>query len=160
MERRVLGRQGLTVSAQGLGCMGMSAFYGAFDDNESTATIHRALELGVDFFDTADIYGPFTNERLLGRALSGRRDGVVIATKFGNEVQDDGTRTGATNGRPEYIRRALDRSLRNLGVDVIDLYYQHRVDPDTPTEETFGALGELVQAGKIRYLGISEASAA
>jgi aryl-alcohol dehydrogenase-like predicted oxidoreductase len=138
--------------------MGMSAFYGSFDDAESTVTIHRALDLGVTLFDTADVYGPFTNERLLGKALAGRRDGVVVATKFGNEVDPSGTRTGKVNGRPEYLRQAVDGSLQRLQVDVIDLYYQHRVDPNTPVEETFGALGELVTAGKIRYLGISEAS--
>ena len=137
--------------------MGMSAFYGPFDDAESTATLHRALDLGVTFFDTADAYGPYTNEELVGRALRDRRDEVVLATKFGNELVD-GERTGRVNGTPEYVRASVDGSLRRLGVDVIDLYYQHRVDPDTPVEETFGALGELVAAGKVRYLGISEAS--
>jgi aryl-alcohol dehydrogenase-like predicted oxidoreductase len=159
VQQRALGSQGLTVSAVGLGCMGMSAFYGPFDDAESTATLHRALDLGVTFFDTADVYGPHTNERLVGQALRARRDDVVLATKFGNELDGD-TRTGRVNGTPEYIRGAVDGSLQRLGVDVIDLYYQHRVDPDTPIEETFGALGELVAAGKVRYLGISEASAA
>jgi aryl-alcohol dehydrogenase-like predicted oxidoreductase len=159
VQQRALGSQGLTVSAEGLGCMGMSAFYGPFDDAESTATLHRALDLGVTLFDTADAYGPHTNERLVGQALRGRRDEVVLATKFGNELDGD-TRTGRVNGTPEYIRRAVDGSLQRLGVDVIDLYYQHRVDPDTPIEETFGALGELVAAGKVAYLGISEASAA
>ncbi len=158
MQVRSLGSQGLRVSAEGLGCMGMSAFYGSFDDTESTATIHRALELGVTLLDTADVYGPFTNERLVGKAIAGRRDDVVVATKFGNEVDGSGTRTGTVNGRPEYLRRAVDGSLQRLGIDVIDLYYQHRVDPRTPVEETFGALGELVASGKIRYLGISEAS--
>lgn len=158
MKIRELGRQGLSVSAEGLGCMGMSAFYGAFDDAESTATIHRALDLGVTFLDTADMYGPFTNERLVGNAIKGHRDDVVIATKFGNEVDDRGQRTGRVNGRPEYLRKAIDGSLQRLGIDVIDLYYQHRVDPDTPVEETFGALAELVSAGKVRYLGISEAA--
>jgi aryl-alcohol dehydrogenase-like predicted oxidoreductase len=159
MQQRTLGRQGLTVSAEGLGCMGMSAYYGAFDDDESIATIHRALELGVTFFDTADLYGPHTNERLLARALAGHRDDVVIATKFGNEIGADGVRTGGVNGTPEYLRRSVDGSLQRLGVETIDLYYQHRVDPSTPIEETFGALGELVAAGKLRYLGISEATA-
>ena len=158
MQVRALGSQGLQVSAEGLGCMGMSAFYGSFDDTESTATIHRALDLGVTLLDTADVYGPFTNERLVGQALAGRRDDVVVATKFGNEVDASGTRTGNVNGRPDYLRRAVDGSLQRLGIDMIDLYYQHRVDPDTPVAETFGALGELVAAGKIRYLGISEAS--
>ncbi|MGN6744006.1 MAG: aldo/keto reductase [Amnibacterium sp.] len=160
MEKRTLGGQGLVVSAEGLGCMGMSAFYGAHDDTESTATIRRALDLGITFFDTADIYGPWTNERLVGRALRDRRDEVVIATKFGNEIDEQGTRTGRVNGSPAYLRRAVDASLSRLGIDSIDLYYQHRVDPTVPIEETFGALGELVQAGKVRHLGISEASAA
>jgi aryl-alcohol dehydrogenase-like predicted oxidoreductase len=160
VQVRSLGSQGLQVSAQGLGCMGMSAFYGSFDDTESTATIHRALELGITFLDTADVYGPFTNESLVGRAIAGQRDEVVVATKFGNELDASGTRTGNVNGRPDYLRQAVDGSLQRLGIDVIDLYYQHRVDPDTPVAETFGALGELVAAGKIRYLGISEASPA
>jgi aryl-alcohol dehydrogenase-like predicted oxidoreductase len=138
--------------------MGMSAFYGSFDDTESTATIHRALDLGVTLLDTADVYGPFTNESLVGKAIADRRDEVVIATKFGNELDADGTRTGRVNGRPDYLRAAIDGSLSRLGVDVIDLYYQHRVDPDVAIEETFGALGELVAAGKVRYLGISEAA--
>jgi aryl-alcohol dehydrogenase-like predicted oxidoreductase len=159
MQKRQLGTQGLTVSALGLGCMGMSAFYGSFDDAESTATIHRALDLGVTLLDTADVYGPFTNESLVGKAIAGRRDEVVIATKFGNELDAGGTRTGQVNGRPEYLRAAVDGSLARLGIDVIDLYYQHRVDPDVAIEETFGALGELVDAGKVRYLGISEAAA-
>ena len=158
MDNRTLGQQGLTVSAEGLGCMGMSAFYGAFDDAESTATLHRALDLGVTFLDTADVYGPWTNERLLAGVLATRRDEVVLATKFGNELDDDGTRTGRVNGRPDYIRKAVDGSLQRLGIDTIDLYYQHRVDPQTPVEETFGALGELVAEGKVRYLGISEAA--
>jgi aryl-alcohol dehydrogenase-like predicted oxidoreductase len=158
VQVRSLGSQGLQVSAEGLGCMGMSAFYGSFDDTESTATIHRAVELGITLLDTADVYGPFTNESLVGKAIAGRRDDVVVATKFGNEVDGSGTRTGNVNGRPEYLHRAVDGSLQRLGIDVIDLYYQHRVDPKTPVEETFGALGELVAAGKIRYLGISEAS--
>jgi aryl-alcohol dehydrogenase-like predicted oxidoreductase len=159
MQQRALGSQGLTVSAVGLGCMGMSAYYGAYDDAESTATIHRALELGVTFFDTADMYGPFTNERLLGRAVAHVRDEVVIATKFGNEITPEGERTGGVNGTPAYIRRSVEGSLGRLGVETIDLYYQHRVDPDVPPEETFGALGELVAEGKVRFLGISEASA-
>jgi aryl-alcohol dehydrogenase-like predicted oxidoreductase len=158
MRVRTLGQQGLNVSAQGLGCMGMSAFYGGFDDADSTATIHRALDLGVTFLDTADSYGPWTNEQLVGRAIAGRRDDVQLATKFGHEVDPQGTRTGRVLGRPDYIRLAVDASLQRLGVDVIDLYYQHRVDPDTPIEETFGALGELVTEGKVRFLGISEAA--
>jgi aryl-alcohol dehydrogenase-like predicted oxidoreductase len=137
--------------------MGMSEFYGAGDETESLATIHRALDLGVTFFDTADMYGPFTNEVLVGKALSGRRDGVVLATKFGNERAPDGTRIGV-NGRPEYVHSACDASLRRLGVDHIDLYYQHRVDPDTPIEDTVGAMAELVAAGKVRHLGLSEAA--
>jgi aryl-alcohol dehydrogenase-like predicted oxidoreductase len=158
MQQRALGGQGLMVSAVGLGCMGMSAYYGPYDDAESTATIRRALDLGVTFFDTADMYGPFTNERLLGRALGQDRDRVVIATKFGNEITADGRRTGGVNGTPEYLRRSLEGSLERLGVETIDLYYQHRVDPAVPPEETFGALGELVAEGKVRHLGISEAS--
>jgi len=154
MDTRTLGSQGLTVSAEGLGCMGMSAWYGAFDDAESTATLHRALDLGITLLDTADVYGPLTNERL----LSARRDEIVLATKFGNELGADGTRTGGVNGRPDYIRSSVDGSLQRLGIDTIDLYYQHRVDPQTPVEETFGALGELVAAGKVRYVGISEAA--
>lgn len=158
MQTRALGSQGLTVSAEGLGCMGMSAFYGAFDDRESTATLHRALDLGVTFLDTADAYGPYTNERLVGAAIGSRRAEVVLATKFGNEIDDRGTRTGKVNGRPDYVRKSVDGSLQRLGLDVIDLYYQHRVDPSTPVEETYGALGELVADGKIRFLGISEAA--
>ncbi|MFD3580955.1 aldo/keto reductase [Streptomyces sp. NPDC058683] len=157
MEIRPLGSQGLTVSAQGLGLMGMSAFYGGTDEAESLATIDRALELGVTLFDTAEIYGPFTNEQLLGKALTGRREQAVIATKTGIEIGDDGAVTGL-NGRPEYIRRALDRSLRHLNTDHVDLYYLHRVDPQVPIEETVGAMGELVDAGKIRHIGLSEAS--
>lgn len=146
----------LTVSALGLGCMGMSAFYGALDEDESTATLHAALDAGVTFLDTADMYGPFTNEELVGRAIASRRDEVVLATKFGNEALPDGGYR--VNGRPEYVRSACDASLRRLGVDVIDLYYQHRVDTSVPVEDTWGAMAELVQAGKVRRLGISEAS--
>src|SRR6185437_3879369 len=156
MRTRTLGSH-LTVSAQGLGCMGMSEFYGDGDDAESIATIHRAIDLGVTLFDTADMYGPFTNEVLVGQALADRRDRVVLATKFGNQRAADGTRIGV-NGRPEYVRSACDDSLRRLGVDHIDLYYQHRVDPDTPIEETVGAMAELVAAGKVRFLGMSEAA--
>jgi aryl-alcohol dehydrogenase-like predicted oxidoreductase len=138
--------------------MGMSAWYGAFDDGESTATIHRAIALGVNFLDTADVYGPATNEVLVGQAIAHRRDDVFIATKFGNEIGADSQRTGNVNGHPDYLRAAVEASLRRLDIDVIDLYYQHRVDPNTPIEDTFGALGELVAAGKVRYLGISEAA--
>jgi len=160
METIALGTQGLTVSRQGLGCVGMSDFYGARDDNESTATIHRALDLGVNFFDTSDMYGPHTNEMLVGKALAGRRDEAVIATKFGI-VRDPGyPERRSINGRPEYVRQSCDGSLSRLGVDHIDLYYQHRVDPDTPIEETVGAMAELVAQGKVRYLGLSEAAPA
>jgi aryl-alcohol dehydrogenase-like predicted oxidoreductase len=155
MRTRTLG-QGLVVSAQGLGCMGMSEFYGTSDEAEAQATIDRALELGITFLDTADIYGPFTNEELVGRAIAGRREEVVLATKFGIERRADGSRVGV-NGSPDYVRSACDASLHRLGVDVIDLYYQHRVDPKVPVEDTWGALSELVQAGKVRHLGISEA---
>ena len=157
MNQRNLGSEGLIVSELGLGCMGMSEFYGTVDEEESIATIHRAIELGVTFLDTADMYGPFTNERLVGKAIADRRDLITLATKFGNERTEDGTRLGV-NGRPDYVRRACDESLQRLGVDHIDLYYQHRVDPDTPVEETWGAMKELVEAGKVRYLGISEAA--
>lgn len=157
MERVALGSQGLVVSRQGLGCMGMSESYGEADERESIATIERALELGVTFFDTADVYGPFTNEVLVGRALKGRRGDVVIATKFGNLRGPNGERLGIS-GKPEYVREACDASLKRLGIDHIDLYYQHRVDPETPIEETVGAMAELVRAGKVRYLGLSEAT--
>ncbi|WP_457205118.1 aldo/keto reductase [Nocardioides sp. P5_C9_2] len=149
----------LTVSTMGLGCMGMSEFYGSADEQQGIDTIHRALDLGVTFLDTADMYGPFTNEQLVGKAISGRRDEVQLATKFGNERRPDGTRVGV-NGKPEYVRAACDASLQRLGVDHIDLYYQHRVDKTVPIEETVGAMAELVQAGKVRHLGLSEASAA
>ncbi len=158
MEQRSLGTQGLRVSAQGLGCMGMSEFYGPPAEEAGIATIHRALELGVTFLDTADIYGPFTNERLVGQALAGRRDEVVLATKFGIVRDESGARLGI-RGDADYIRAACDASLERLGVEAIDLYYQHRVDPEVPIEETVGALSELVAAGKIRYVGLSEASA-
>jgi len=160
MESIALGTQGLMVSRQGLGCMGMSDFYGPGDDAESIATIHRALELGVTFFDTADMYGPYTNEQLVGKALAGRRDEAVIATKFGIVRDPDDPAKRAINGRPEYVRQSCDGSLSRLGVDHIDLYYQHRVDPDTPIEETVGAMAELVDQGKVRFLGLSEAAPA
>ena len=155
MQQRTLGS--LTVSALGLGCMGMSEFYGNSDEQESLATIALALDRGCTFLDTADMYGPFTNEQLVGRAIASRRDEVVLATKFGAERRADGSFV-RVNGTPEYVRRACDDSLRRLGVEVIDLYYQHRVDPGTPVEETWGAMKELVQAGKVRHLGISEAA--
>jgi aryl-alcohol dehydrogenase-like predicted oxidoreductase len=155
MDNRTLGQ--LTVPAQGLGCMGMSEFYGTGDQAEAERTIQRALDLGVTFLDTADMYGPFTNERLVGRAIAGRRDEVVLATKFGNERGEDGAFLGI-NGRPDYVRRACDASLQRLGVDVIDLYYQHRVDTTVPVEDTWGALKDLVEAGKVRHVGISEAA--
>ena len=155
MEKRKLGTQGLEVSALGLGCMGMSQFYGPRDDNESAATLERAVELGINFFDTADVYGVGHNEELVGKALKKYRDRVIIATKFANQVLPDGKR--AINGRPEYVRAACDASLKRLGVDYIDLYYQHRVDKQVPIEETVGVMAELVRQGKVRYLGLSEA---
>jgi aryl-alcohol dehydrogenase-like predicted oxidoreductase len=157
MQQRKLGTQGLTVSALGLGCMGMSDFYGSRDDQESIATIHRALELGVSLLDTADMYGPLTNEELVGRAIKGRREDVVIATKFGIVRDPNDASIRGINGKPEYVRSACVASLKRLGVDSIDLYYQHRVDPETPIEDTVGAMAELVSAGKVRYIGLSEA---
>ena len=162
MKTRKLGTEGLEVSAQGLGCMGMSAFYGTTDEGEAVATIQRAIELGVTLFDTAEMYGPYTNEELLGRALAGRRDEVVIATKFGvryEEVGDGEFRGPIRDGSAENVRRAIEGSLTRLGTDHVDLYYQHRIDPDTPIEETVGALAELVAEGKVRHVGLSEASA-
>ncbi|GAB3770746.1 aryl-alcohol dehydrogenase-like predicted oxidoreductase [Nocardioides ginsengisegetis] len=160
LQQRTLGTASpLTVSTLGLGCMGMSEFYGTGDEATGIATIHRALDLGVTFLDTADMYGPFTNEQLVGKAIRGRRDEVQLATKFGNERLPDGTRVGI-NGKPEYVRAACDASLQRLGVDHIDLYYQHRVDQSVPIEETVGAMAELVEAGKVRHLGLSEASPA
>jgi len=159
MEQRRLGTQGLTVSALGLGCMGMSWAYGGRDDVESIATIHAALDLGVTFFDTAEVYGPFENEKLLGRALRGRREGALIATKFGFEITPEGRMVGL-NSQPAHLKEVCDASLARLGIDHIDLFYQHRVDPNVPIEETVGAMAELVRAGKVRWLGLSEASAA
>ncbi|MEO8032165.1 MAG: aldo/keto reductase [Gemmatimonadota bacterium] len=160
MEQRTLGGQGLTVSALGLGCMGMSEFYGPRDEGESIATIHRALELGLNFFDTADVYGPLTNEELLGRAVRDRRDQAVLATKFGIVRTPGDPLKRGINGRPEYVKQACDASLKRLGVEHIDLYYQHRVDVTVPIEETVGAMKDLVLAGKVKYLGLSEAAPA
>jgi aryl-alcohol dehydrogenase-like predicted oxidoreductase len=165
LKRVALGTQGLEVPIEGLGCMGMTggingmSVYGEADETESLATLHRALELGVDMLDTADLYGPMLNERLVGRAIAGQRDKFTIATKFGFEVDDNEQWTGGYNGRPEYVRKSIERSLRNLGTDYVDLYYLHRIDPNTPVEETVGAMSRLVEEGKVRYLGLSEVPA-
>lgn len=159
MQTRTLGKNGPRISAIGLGCMGMSAFYGTHDDNESLATIHHALDRGLNFLDTSDMYGPYTNEILVGRAIQGRRDKVFLATKFGIQLDPNDPHVRGVNGRPEYVHASCDASLKRLGVDHIDLYYLHRIDPNVPIEETVGAMAELVKAGKVRYLGLSEASA-